>query len=103
MKPDQNAAVTQQGELARFKLPRTRGVRCLCGWRFIAKYAFATILGRAFAFVGEQHRDRRVAVDLLHPARLFIQAADRRKLFGVSKPGLSHCRPQHIDSVVVDL
>ena len=102
MKPDQNAAV-QQGELARFKLPRTRGVRCLCGWRFIAKYAFATILVRAFAFVGEQHRDRRSAVDLFHPARLFVQTADRRKFFGVSKPGLSHCRLQHIDSAVVDL
>jgi len=72
MKPDQTRR-SQQGELARFKLPRTRGVRCLCGWRFIAKYAFATILVRAFAFVGEQHRDRRPAVDLLHPARLFVQ------------------------------
>ena len=60
-------------------------------WRpvgFISEYASAAV--RSFPLIGEQHIDGRSAREQIHTACLVVQAADCRKLFGVSKPCLAH-------------
>ncbi len=59
-------------------------------WRFIPEHASAAVSVRSFPLIGEQHIDGRSACEQIHTACLFVQTADRRKLFGVSKPCLAH-------------
>jgi len=71
--------------------------------RLNPEHASSAIFVGTSAFVSEHRLHRGAACAPLQSARLFVQALDRRQLFGLAKLGVSNCDLQYVYGAVVDL
>lgn len=98
-----SAAADDAARPSPFQSARGFRARGLDGRRLGAKDASAAILVRSRPFVGEQGLDRRSGSVPLQLPCLFVQAPDRRQLFGLAEFGFLHGGFQHVDGTVIDL